>query len=101
MSLTPLLVAPLAIQIHATAAIAAMLLGALVLFRRKGTPLHKAMGRLFVLLMLVETVVGMAAFGQTLDAQIATLLGVAGLIGLGGQVMFALLPLIQISRHAR
>ena len=55
----------------------------------------------FVLLMLVETVVGMAAFGQTLDAQIATLLGVAGLIGLGGQVMFALLPLIQISRHAR
>ena len=53
MSLTPLLVAPLAIQIHATAAIAAMLLGALVLFRRKGTPLHKAMGRLFVLLMLV------------------------------------------------
>jgi len=53
MSLTPLIVAPLAIQIHATSAIAAMLLGALVLFRRKGTPLHKAMGRVWCALMLV------------------------------------------------
>jgi len=53
MSFMPLLTAPLAIQIHATAAIAAMLLGALLLFRRKGTPLHKAMGRPLGLLMLV------------------------------------------------
>ncbi len=53
MSLTPLLTAPVTIQIHAFAATAAMLLGALVLFRRKGTPLHKAMGRVWVGLMLV------------------------------------------------
>ncbi len=53
MSLDPLLTAPLAIQIHATAAIAAMVLGALVLFRKKGTPLHKAMGRVWAVLMLV------------------------------------------------
>lgn len=53
MSLDPLLTAPLAVQIHALAAIAAVILGALVLFRQKGTPLHKLMGRLWVALMLV------------------------------------------------
>ena len=53
MSLDPLLAAPLAIQLHATAAIAAMVLGALILFRPKGTALHKALGRLWAGLMLV------------------------------------------------
>ena len=55
----------------------------------------------FALLMLVETVVGMAAFGQTPAAQIAALHEMAGLIGLGGQVMFALFPLMQLknSQH--
>lgn len=53
MSLDPLLSAPLAIQLHASCAILAMALGALVLFRRKGTPSHKLMGRVYVVLMLV------------------------------------------------
>lgn len=53
MSLDPILSAPLAIQIHAASATAAMLLGALILFRRKGTPLHKLMGRVWVGLMLI------------------------------------------------
>jgi len=53
MNLTPLATAPLAVQIHAVAAIGALVLGALVLFRRKGTPLHRLMGRLWVVLMLV------------------------------------------------
>lgn len=53
MSLDPLLASPLAVQIHATAAIAAMLLGAVVLFRRKGTPTHKLMGRVWAGLMLI------------------------------------------------
>jgi uncharacterized membrane protein len=53
MSLEPILSSPIAIQIHAFAAIAAVLLGAVVLFRRKGTPLHKLMGRIWVGLMLV------------------------------------------------
>lgn len=53
MSLDPLLSASVAIQIHAACAIAAMLLGALVLFRPKGTPLHKMLGRVWVGLMLV------------------------------------------------
>lgn len=53
MSLTPLLSAPPPIIVHATCAIVAMLIGAIVLFRRKGTPLHKALGRIWVVLMLV------------------------------------------------
>jgi uncharacterized membrane protein len=52
MSLTPLLAAPVVIQIHAFSAIAATGLGAVVLFAHKGTPLHKLMGRVWVLLML-------------------------------------------------
>ncbi|WP_210257010.1 DUF2306 domain-containing protein [Devosia sp. MC1541] len=53
MSLTPLLNAGLVIQIHVIAAIAAFLLGALVLWRRKGARLHKALGKVWVVLMLV------------------------------------------------
>ena len=52
MSLVPLDAASLAVQLHAWAAMAAFLLGLAVLFRRKGTPLHKAMGRTWVALML-------------------------------------------------
>lgn len=53
MSLDPLLEAPLAVQIHAFSAIAAVTLGALVLFRRKGTPSHKFLGRIWAGLMLL------------------------------------------------
>ncbi|UYN99221.1 MAG: DUF2306 domain-containing protein [Devosia sp.] len=53
MSLHPLLEASLAIQIHAFSAIAATVLGALVLWRRKGTLLHRALGRVWIGLMLV------------------------------------------------
>ena len=53
MSLDPILSAPIAIQIHAVSATAAMLLGAVILFRRKGTPVHKLLGRVWVGLMLI------------------------------------------------
>ncbi len=52
MSLEPLLQAPLAIQIHAFSAVAAFPLGAFVLWRKKGTRLHKLLGRIWVVLML-------------------------------------------------
>lgn len=51
MTLTPLLEADFAIQIHALSAVAAVVLGAFVLWRRKGTRLHKALGRIWVALM--------------------------------------------------
>ena len=53
MTLSPLLDADLAIQIHAASAIAAVVLGAFILWRRKGTALHKALGRVWVLLMFI------------------------------------------------
>ena len=53
MSLQPLLSAPIAIQIHASAAILALALGAVILFRPKGTPLHKVLGRVWAVLMLI------------------------------------------------
>lgn len=53
MSLDPILAAPLAIQIHASCATLAMGLGAIVLIRRKGTPVHRLIGRIYVVLMLI------------------------------------------------
>jgi len=53
MTLQPLLEASPVIQIHAYAAVAALLLGALVLFRRKGDRLHKLGGRIWAGLMVI------------------------------------------------
>lgn len=53
MTLAPLLEASPAIQLHAVAAITAFVLGAIVLFRRKGGAMHRTLGRAWVLLMLV------------------------------------------------
>lgn len=52
MDATALTSATLAIQIHAGAAMLSFLLGTLVLLLRKGTSLHKAMGRIWVALMV-------------------------------------------------
>jgi uncharacterized membrane protein len=52
MSLQPLLQSDPAVQVHAASAILAVIIGAFVLWRRKGTRLHRVLGRLWVLLML-------------------------------------------------
>lgn len=51
MSLAPLLSASPVIQVHAYAAIAALVLGGVVLFRKKGDTPHKRLGKLWVGLM--------------------------------------------------
>ena len=51
-SLKPLLEAPLAIQIHAFAALSAFLLGVVQLARVKGTRTHRALGYTWVGLMV-------------------------------------------------
>ena len=56
MSLTPLFSAHPVIQIHAFAAFAAFLLGALVLFGRKGDATHRRLGRVWVYLMVLTGV---------------------------------------------
>src|SRR5262245_39261113 len=53
MNLAPLINAPLAIQLHAYAALAAFLLGIVQLARIKGTTSHRALGYRWVGLMLV------------------------------------------------
>ncbi len=44
---------PPAVVVHLAAALAALTLGIVVLARRKGTPRHKAMGRVWVALIVV------------------------------------------------
>ena len=56
MSLTPLLNASFAIQLHAFAAMAAFLLGLLQFARRKGTFSHRTFGWIWVVLMLIVAV---------------------------------------------
>ena len=53
MSLEPLLSASPVIQIHAACAILAFIVGALVLFRRKGDAPHKRLGKVWVGLMAI------------------------------------------------
>lgn len=56
MSLQPLLEASPVIQIHAFAAIAAFVIGAYVLFNKKGDARHKLLGRIWVVLMVVVAI---------------------------------------------
>ena len=51
MDFSPLLHASPVIQVHAAAAVLALIIGAFVLFRRKGDAPHKRLGRVWVALM--------------------------------------------------
>lgn len=53
MTLDPITHASLAVQIHLFTAVAALVFGALMWLRPKGTRVHKLTGRMFVLLMLL------------------------------------------------
>ena len=56
MTLDPLLSAPLAVQIHVFTVAPASLIGGWMLMARKGTRLHKMLGRLWLFLMAVTAV---------------------------------------------
>jgi len=56
MNLAPLLDAPLAIQIHVAAVIPAALIGPYMLWARKGTPIHRLVGKVSLGLMIVVAV---------------------------------------------
>ncbi|HLW91137.1 MAG TPA: DUF2306 domain-containing protein [Roseiarcus sp.] len=60
MTLAPLLASPAHIIIHASLATAALIIGAAVLFLRKGTPLHKALGRIWAALMMATAALSFA-----------------------------------------
>ena len=56
MTLQPILDASFAVQLHVAAATAAFVLGAAILFRRKGDRRHRLAGRVWVALMLVTAI---------------------------------------------
>ena len=60
MALHPLFEASAGIQVHVYAALAATVLGAAILFRRKGTPRHRLAGKIWVGLMVI---VALSSFG--------------------------------------
>ncbi|MFK0162444.1 DUF2306 domain-containing protein [Rhizobium sp. NPDC090279] len=53
MTFEPLFDAPFAIQIHVAAVVPAALLGAYLLLRPKGTPTHRLLGKIWLVLMVV------------------------------------------------
>jgi uncharacterized membrane protein len=75
------------IAIHLSAAIAALLLGGVVLFVRKGTPLHKGLGRFWGATMVL---VAVSSFWITRDGRFSWihLLSVWTLISLACAVYF-------------
>lgn len=56
MNFQPLLDAPVAVQFHVATVVPAALLGAAILARRKGTPVHRVMGRIWMILMVTTSV---------------------------------------------
>jgi len=100
MSLDPLFEAGPAIQVHAVAAIAAFVLGAFVLWRRKGTRLHKALGRIWVVLMLVVATSALfineiRLIGPFSPIHIFVVLTYAGI----GQALWAILVRHDVAAH--
>ena len=55
MNLQPLLDAPLAVQIHVAAVLPASVLGAYILLNRKGTPVHRLLGKIWMALMVISS----------------------------------------------
>ena len=87
-----------AIVIHAAVALAALVLGALVFMRRKGTGSHRLLGRAWVALMLVTAI---SSFWIKSDGRFSWIHGLSVLVifGLGGAVYFAISG--NIARHRR
>ena len=55
-SLAPLFDATFAVQFHVYTVIPAAMIGAVMLLRRKGTPAHRALGRIWILLMVATAI---------------------------------------------
>ncbi|CDZ61296.1 Hypothetical protein NGAL_HAMBI2605_14370 [Neorhizobium galegae bv. orientalis] len=56
MNLQPLLDAPFAVQIHVAAVLPASVLGAYILLNRKGTPVHRLLGKIWMVLMVITSI---------------------------------------------
>ncbi|MEO1135008.1 MAG: hypothetical protein AAFW68_00180 [Pseudomonadota bacterium] len=50
----------------------------------------------FGLLMIAEILLGVIGFGRTLDQQLAAFVSEAGFLGLAGQILFGLFPVLRL-----
>jgi len=92
MDIQPFLDASMATRIHLVAAVAAFGLGAWVLSRPKGTPVHRALGRVWMGLMVV------AALSSFLIA--ATLVPVIGRFGIIHGLSVLVLAMVVLAIRA-
>jgi hypothetical protein len=58
-------------------------------------------GFAFVLLVVAEWALGVYGFGRSAGAQLAAWMTDAGMLGLAGQVAFALMPFVQVQLTLR
>ncbi|MBN9044819.1 MAG: DUF2306 domain-containing protein [Rhizobiales bacterium] len=93
MNLAPLLAAPFAIKLHVASVTSAALIGAYMLFAAKGTPLHKALGRVWVASM------AMTALSSFFIHQINLVLGFSPLHLLSALVLFGLVGAVRAARR--
>ena len=91
MTLEPLLTAPLAIQFHVATVLPAAVLGAVLLARPKGTPAHRLIGKVWLILMVVSA--ASTFFIHTIDVFMGFspihLLSVYVIVGSGGAIAAA------------
>jgi len=95
MNLAPLLDAPLAIQIHVAAVIPAAILGPYMFWARKGTPVHKLLGKVWLGLMVVAAL--SSFFIHTIDL----LLGLSPIHLLSAYVLYGSWKAIAAARAHR
>jgi uncharacterized membrane protein len=95
MNLAPLLDAPLAIQIHVAAVIPAAILGPYMFWARKGTPVHRLLGKVWLGLMVV------AAFSSFFIHTINLFLGLSPIHLLSAYVLYGSWKAIAAARAHR
>ena len=95
MNLSPLLDAPLAIQIHVAAVVPAAILGAYMFWARKGTPVHRLLGKVWLGLMVV------AALSSFFIHTINLLLGFSPIHLLSAYVLYGSWQAIRAARQHR
>jgi len=86
MNFDPIWAASPAVKIHLAFALVAFMLGAIQLWRPKGTPAHKALGRSWMVLMLVVAIssfwiTGLAGVGRFSVIHILSVVTILGVIG--------------------
>ncbi|KPP93812.1 MAG: putative membrane protein [Rhodobacteraceae bacterium HLUCCA08] len=64
MTIDPILAAPLLVQVHIAAAVPALLLGPVALFRRRRDRLHRIVGRAWVIAILALALTGLILPGR-------------------------------------